>query len=70
MINGNWVAFSNTELKILDVLKTSRRAGKLSDEVSIVRDILQKEIKIYTDPGRCMRPLLLVGENNKLVMKA
>lgn len=34
-----------------------------------MRDIVQNEIKIYTDSGRCMRPLFTV-ENNKLKMKA
>jgi DNA-directed RNA polymerase II subunit RPB2 len=70
MINGNWAAFTDNELNILNVLKCARRKGDIPDEVSIVRDILQKEIKIYTDSGRCMRPLLLVGDDNKLAMKA
>jgi hypothetical protein len=42
MINGNWVAFTDNELSILTVLKSSRRRGDIPDEVSIVRDILQK----------------------------
>lgn len=70
MINGNWVAFTDNELNILTVLKSSRRRGDIPDEVSIVRDILQKQIKIYTDSGRCMRPLFVVQEDNKLAIKA
>lgn len=65
MINGNWVAFTSNGPSIVKVLKTSRRRGDIPDEVSIVRDIVQNEIKIYTDSGRCMRPLFTV-ENNKL----
>jgi len=60
MINGNWVAFTDNPLNILNVLKNSRRKAIVPDEVSIVHDILQREIKIYTDSGRCMRPLFTV----------
>lgn len=65
MLNGNWVAFTDNGPSIVKVLKQSRRKGDIPDEVSIVRDIVQNEIKIYTDSGRCMRPLFTV-EYNKL----
>jgi len=69
MINGNWVAFTDQGPKIVKVLKDSRQKGDVPDEVSIVRDIVQNEIKIYTDSGRCMRPLFTV-EHNQLKIKA
>jgi hypothetical protein len=31
MINGNWVAFTDNELNLLRVLKTSRRRGDIPD---------------------------------------
>ena len=68
MINGNWVAFTSSAAKLVTILKQSRQKKIIPDEVSIVRDIVQNEIKIYTDSGRCMRPLFTV-ENNKLKMK-
>ena len=39
--------------------------------MNISRDLINKEIKIYTDQGRCMRPLFIVeedenGNKNKL----
>lgn len=62
MINGEWVAFTATSEgpKLVTVLKSARQKGNIPDEVSIVRDIVQNEIKIYTDSGRCMRPLFTV----------
>ena len=69
MINGNWVAFTDNGPSIVTVLKNSRRKGDIPDDVSIVRDIVQNEIKIYTDSGRCMRPLFTV-ENNILMIPA
>ena len=37
-------------------------------EVSMVRDIQDREIRIYTDAGRICRPLLIV-ENQRLLLK-
>ena len=37
-------------------------------EVSMVRDIRDREIRIYTDAGRISRPLLIV-EDQKLLLK-
>ena len=37
-------------------------------QVSMVRDIQDREIRIYTDAGRICRPLLIV-ENQKLLLK-
>ena len=38
------------------------------DQVSMVRDIRDREIRIYTDAGRICRPLLIV-DNQKLLLK-
>ena len=66
MLNGNWIGFSQKPLEMVSMLKFARCSGLIPYEVSVVRDIVQKEIKIYTDAGRCMRPLLTVeyGTNN------
>jgi len=40
-----------------------RRENSLPKEYSIVRDIDKREIKIYTDAGRVMRPMLIVEKN-------
>ena len=68
MLNGNWIGFTERPKQVVLALKAARQIGKIPDEMSIVRDIVQKEIKIYTDGGRCMRPLLKV-ENHKLKIK-
>jgi len=34
--------------------------------ISFSRDIINKEIKIYTDVGRAMRPLFIVDKGNQL----
>ena len=38
-------------------------------EVSIIREIREREIRIYTDAGRICRPLLIVENQNLLLKK-
>jgi DNA-directed RNA polymerase II subunit RPB2 len=64
MFNGNWIGFAADPEKVISTIKKARDNDKISEEVSIVRDIVQNEIKIYTDSGRCMRPLFTVANNN------
>ncbi|EAR95419.1 DNA-directed RNA polymerase II protein (macronuclear) [Tetrahymena thermophila SB210] len=59
--NGNWIGFTETPEQIIDVFKEIRRLQKI-DGFSIVRDIINKEIRIYTDQGRGMRPVFTVQE--------
>jgi DNA-directed RNA polymerase II subunit RPB2 len=48
--------------------KLRRQMDVIVSEVSMVRDIRDREIRIYTDAGRISRPLLIV-ENQKLLLK-
>lgn len=48
--------------------KLRRQMDIIVSEVSIVRDIRDREIRIYTDAGRICRPLLIV-ENGSLLLK-
>lgn len=54
------------------LMSTLRRLRRQMDiivsEVSMIRDIREREIRIYTDAGRICRPLLIV-ENQKLLLK-
>lgn len=44
----------------------STEEGHIPIEVSINLDYVNKEIRISTDAGRCMRPLFVVSDNNRL----
>jgi len=67
-LNGSWVGVhENAEVLVRNIRNMKRRLD-IPQEVSIVRDIVNKEVKIYTDSGRVQRPLFIV-ENNKLKIK-
>ncbi|PIC38063.1 hypothetical protein B9Z55_010199 [Caenorhabditis nigoni] len=50
---------------LMDTLKKLRRQMDIIvSEVSMVRDIRDREIRIYTDAGRVCRPLLILRSKN------
>lgn len=53
---------------MLTLRKLRRQMDIINAEVSMIRDIRDREIRIYTDSGRICRPLLIV-EECKLLMK-
>ena len=66
MINGDW--FGITKLThstdIYNMLKTKRRENVIDKQTSILFDFRNKEIRIYFDGGRLIRPLIVVNNNN------
>jgi DNA-directed RNA polymerase beta subunit len=62
LINGNLVSFSDSIPTFIKDFKECRRKGLISDNISAVSDFVNKEIRIYTDAGRCTRPLLVVSD--------
>uniref|UniRef100_A0A7M5VCZ8 DNA-directed RNA polymerase n=1 Tax=Clytia hemisphaerica TaxID=252671 RepID=A0A7M5VCZ8_9CNID len=68
-VNGCWVGIHrDPEQLIITLRRLRRQMDIIVSEVSMVRDIRDKEIRIYTDAGRVCRPLLIV-ENQKLLLK-
>ncbi|EFA79113.1 RNA polymerase II core subunit [Heterostelium album PN500] len=69
-VNGMWVGIHHQPDHLLKTLRVLRRCGDVSVEVSIVRDIREKELRLYTDSGRCCRPLFVVDDKDyKLTIK-
>ena len=68
-VNGNWVGVHRDPDDLIGRLRELRRRMDIEPEVSIVRDIKGGEVRIYTDYGRIMRPLFIVGPDQKLVIK-
>ena len=67
LVNGNWIGCVKKPYDIVSKFKKARRVSIINPEVSIVNDTLNNEIRIYSDGGRCIRPLYIV-ENNKLLI--
>ena len=64
-INGDWIGvckLSNAR-DIYDMLKQRRRENIIEKQTSILLDTRMKELKIYFDGGRLIRPVLIVSNN-------
>jgi DNA-directed RNA polymerase II subunit RPB2 len=67
-LNGAWIGIYENPKELTEILKKKRRKNIIPDEVSMVNNFENREIKIYTDSGRVQRPLLIV-ENKKIKFK-
>ena len=67
LINGNWTYCTYKPMSLINKLRTYRRQGLIHIHTSIVWKNLFKKIEIYTDAGRCTRPLYIIN-NNRFAM--
>ena len=68
-INGSWVGITNNPEDIMERLVGQRRKACISKEISIVNNFMNKEIRIYTDSGRSLRPLFVVESSRLKITK-
>eukprot|EP01135_Chromosphaera_perkinsii_P002141 Nk52_evm75s217 gene=Nk52_evmTU75s217 len=68
-VNGIWVGIHQDPDHLVTTLRKLRRCGDVSSEVSVVRDIREKELHLYTEAGRCCRPLYIVEDSKLLISK-
>lgn len=59
-VNGVWVGVHRDPTQLVKVVQHLRRSGTISFEISLIRDVREREFKIFTDAGRVMRPLFVV----------
>jgi len=68
-VNGNWVGIHRDPKALVETFRSLRRMVDIDAEVSIVRDIAGKEVRIYTDAGRICRPLFVIQDQQLVVKK-
>ncbi|KAL2057049.1 hypothetical protein ABVK25_002788 [Lepraria finkii] len=64
-VNGVWVGVHRDPAHLVGTVQNLRRKGNISCEVSLIRDIRDREFKIFTDAGRVCRPLFVVDNDPK-----
>ena len=64
-VNGVWVGVHRKPTDLVRTVQKLRRQGLISHEVSLVRDIRDREFKIFTDAGRVTRPLFVIENDPK-----
>lgn len=66
-VNGVWVGVHRDPAHLVRTVQEIRRKGTISHEVSLIRDIRDREFKIFTDAGRVCRPLFVIDNDPKSV---
>lgn len=67
-VNGVWQGVHRDPAQLVSTVKSLRRRGDIQPEVSIVRDVRERELRIFTDAGRVCRPLFVV-EDQQLALR-
>lgn len=67
-VNGQWVGVHRDPDTLVQSLRKLRRSVDISPELSVVRDVADKELRLYTDGGRISRPLFIVNDDQSLVI--
>lgn len=69
-LNGDWIGLTDKYIDLYTKLQDMKIKNKIDNQnVSIVLDVDENEIRIYTDSGRLVRPTLRVEENELLLKK-
>ena len=68
LLNGDWIGMTDKPQELYESLLEKRQNQELDYTVSIMLNYTTRELKIYCDGGRLVRPLLKVREN-ELVLK-
>jgi len=61
-VNGVWVGIHRNPSMLVSTLRTLRRQVDVNTEVGVVHDIRLAELRLYTDYGRCCRPLYIIDD--------
>ncbi|KAK9061257.1 hypothetical protein SSX86_018437 [Deinandra increscens subsp. villosa] len=59
-VNGDWVGVCDNAASLVDDLRSKRRKKEVHYQVEIKLDDKNGEVRIFSDAGRIMRPLLVV----------
>jgi DNA-directed RNA polymerase II subunit RPB2 len=62
-VNGVWVGVHHNPAVLVSEVQALRRQSLISHEVSLIRDIRDREFKIFTDNGRVCRPLFVIDND-------
>ncbi|CAM1501146.1 Fc.00g103080.m01.CDS01 [Cosmosporella sp. VM-42] len=63
-VNGTWVGVHQDPKHLVGQVLDTRRKSYLQFEVSLVRDIRDREFKVFSDAGRVMRPVFTVQQED------
>lgn len=61
-LNNNWIGIHKDPAALVQKMKSYRRSGVLNAFISVSWNIMENEVMVYSDSGRCCRPLLIANK--------
>ena len=68
-VNGRWIGIHNQPKEFVNLLRLYRRNALINIFTSISWNIMENEIQLLTDGGRCARPLYILKNNQPVLDK-
>jgi len=68
-VNGKWVGLHLHPEDLVSTIRQLRRSVSIPVEVGVVYDTRDRELRLYSDAGRCCRPLFIVEEQKLKIKK-
>ena len=66
LINGEWIGFTEKYSELIECIRTTRIEGLIHPHISYYTDYKNNTVFIFTDSGRCIRPLLTTNDPKRL----
>ena len=65
-VNGDWLGITNDSINLYNYLRKQKLTGSINIYSSVSYNDIMNELYVYTDAGRCTRPLFIVknGKHN------
>lgn len=68
-VNGELYGYTGNPIYVTNLIKLNRSNGNINIYTSVELDIMNQNIIIYTDSGRCTRPMLKVVDDSLVLEK-
>jgi DNA-directed RNA polymerase beta subunit len=69
IFNGDWFGCTKNIINLYDIMVQKKKDGVIDRSTSICMDYEDKELRVYFDAGRLIRPLLKVKDNDVIITK-
>lgn len=70
ILNNNWIGIHKDAEKLVSSLKKFKQTGVISAQTSVSWNIIEDEIEIFSDAGRCNRPVYIASEEMQKTVRS
>jgi len=61
-INGDWLGVTDKSIELYNLVKNHKKSGSINVYSSVSYNIILNEMYVFTDAGRCTRPLFIIKD--------